>query len=81
MSRESVLKIVVDRIEGDTAVLGLYDRETVRFNLPVECLPEGTRGGDHLRAVFTQDIESREAERKRAEELLRELREGHGVEE
>ena len=74
MNRESALKIVVDRIEGDTAVLELYDNEGVRFTLPVKCLPEGTRGGDHLRAVFTQDIESRERERKKAERLLEELK-------
>ena len=74
MNREPALKIVVDRIEGDTAVLVLYDNDKVRFNLPVECLPEGTRGGDHLRLAFTQDIESREAERKRAERLLEELK-------
>ena len=74
MNREPALKIIVDRIEGDTAVLVLYDNEKVRFNLPVRCLPEGTRGGDHLRLVFTQDIESREVERNRAEQLLEELK-------
>ena len=74
MNREPALKIVVDRIEGDTAVLVLHDNEKVKFHLPVECLPEGTRGGDHLRAVFTQDIESREAERNRAERLLEDLK-------
>ena len=74
MNREPALKVVVDRIEGDTAVLVLYDNEKVKFNLPIECLPEGTRGGDHLRLAFTPDIESREAERKRADHLLEELK-------
>ena len=74
MNRDPALKIVVDRIEGDTAVLVLYHNDAVRFNLPVECLPEGTRGGDHLRAVFTQDVESRESERNVAEQLLEELK-------
>ena len=79
MNRESALKIVVDRIEGDAAVVSLYDSEAVRFNLPVQCLPKGTCGGDHLRVVFTQDIESREAERKRAEQLLEELKRRSGT--
>ena len=74
MKRESVLKLVVDRIEGGKAVLVLYDDDSVRFSLPITCLPEGTRGGDHLNVTFTQDLESREAEIKRAEQLLMELK-------
>ena len=78
MNREAALKIVVDRIEGDTAVLVLYDDEKVRFNVPIGYLPAGTRGGDHLRVRFTQDVESREAERERAERLLEDLKQGSG---
>jgi hypothetical protein len=70
---EAKLKVVVDRIEGDKALLVDYEDESVRFTLPVSRLPEGTRGGDHLRITFTPDDESREAERRKAEELLKEL--------
>ena len=72
MNRE--LKLVVDRIESGKAVLVLYDDDSVSFTLPLECLPEGTLGGDHLNVTFTQAIESREAERERAERLLKELK-------
>ena len=70
----SELKFVVDRIEGDQAVLVDYEDDGVTFVLPLSRLPEGTQGGDHLRVIFTRDDESRDAESKRAEELLKELR-------
>ncbi|MEK6289055.1 MAG: DUF3006 domain-containing protein [Acidobacteriota bacterium] len=64
-------KVVVDRIEGDLAVLVLYEDDRVKFNLPVHYLPEGVREGDHLQMGFTQDEESRESERKKVEDLLK----------
>lgn len=68
------MKVVVDRIEGDKAVLVDYEDDNVTFILPVSRLPDGTRGGDHLSVTFVKDIESRAAENKRAEDLLEELR-------
>ena len=73
MKSEDAIRIVVDRIEGDVAVLVLYEDGRVRFNLPVRFLPDGVRGGDHLRLAFTSDIESREAERAKIHGLLDEL--------
>jgi len=67
-------KVVVDRIEGDLAVLVVYEDDRVKFNLPLHYLPEGVREGDHLQMGFAQDEESRESERKRAEDLLKELK-------
>jgi hypothetical protein len=67
------MKVVVDRIEGDKAVLVLYDDDSVKFNLPVERLPKGIKGGDHLQVSFTLDKESRESEKKRVEGLLKDL--------
>ena len=69
------MKVVVDRIEGDRAVLVDYEDAEVTFTLPVSRLPEGTRGGDHLGITFTPDSESRERERGKADQLLTELRE------
>ena len=67
-------KVVVDRIEGDLAVLVLYEDDRVKFNLPLHYLPEGVREGDHLQMGFAQDEESRESERKRVGDLLKDLK-------
>ena len=67
------IKVVVDRVEGDLAVIVLYDDESVRFNLPVKYLPEGARGGDHFEASFRRDDAGRESERAKVDDLLKEL--------
>lgn len=72
-SRDST-KVVVDRIESDLAVLVLYDDDHVKFNLPLQYLPEGVREGDHLQMSFGQDEVSRESERKRVDDLLKDLK-------
>ena len=66
--------MIIDRIEGDLAVLVLYDDERVKFNLPVRYLPEGARDGDHLQMSFVKDELSRETEKKRIDDLLEELK-------
>ncbi|HLG13724.1 MAG TPA: DUF3006 domain-containing protein [Blastocatellia bacterium] len=73
MKSEAGIKFVVDRVEGDLAVLVLYDDDRVRFNVPVRLLPEGVGGGDHLRLSFTRDFESREGEREKIRRLLSDL--------
>jgi hypothetical protein len=67
------MKVVIDRIEGDVAVLVIHEDDRIKFNLPIRYLPEGVRGGDHLHVTFTLDEQSRMAEKKRVEDLLSEL--------
>ena len=74
MKSESSTKVVIDRIEGDLAVLVLYDDDRVKFNLPLQCLPEGVREGDYLQMGFAQDEQSREVEGKKVEDLLKGLK-------
>jgi len=71
---ESSTKIVIDRIEGDLAVLALYEDDRVKFNFPLQYLPEGVREGDDLQMTCAQDEQSRESEQKRVEDLLKELK-------
>jgi Protein of unknown function (DUF3006) len=73
MIEKRSIKIVIDRIEGDLAVIVLYDDDSVKFNLPVKYLPKGVRDGDHLRLSFEVDKQSRESERKRVADLLKDL--------
>jgi hypothetical protein len=73
MRRSSSARVVIDRIEGDLAVLVLYRDDRVKFNFPKTLLPQGAREGDHLMLTLKLDESSREEERKKIEELLREL--------
>jgi hypothetical protein len=67
------LKVVIDRIEDKIATIVLYEDDSVHFNLPAEYLPEGTKDGDHFRLSFKRARASREAEKKKADDLLKEL--------
>jgi Protein of unknown function (DUF3006) len=73
MKKQSAVKVVIDRIEGDKAVVVLYDDGAVKFNLPAKLLPEGIKGGDHLLMSFAVDRERRDSEKKKIEGLLGEL--------
>ena len=73
MRRQSSFKVVIDRVEGDKAVVVLYDDDAVKFNLPAQLLPEGVKGGDHFKVTFAVDKESRDAEKKKVDDLLSEL--------
>jgi hypothetical protein len=74
MKANSSTRVVIDRIEDDLAVLALYDDDRVKFNLPIRLLPRGAREGDHLQMSFEQDEESRDKERRRVGDLLKELK-------
>lgn len=74
MKSEGSTKVVIDRIEGDLAVLVLYEDDRVKFNLPLHCLPEGSREGDHLQMSFAKDESSRESEKGRIDDLLKDLK-------
>jgi hypothetical protein len=74
MKKQASTKLVVDRIEGDLAVLVLYDDDGVKFDLPLRYLPEGVKEGDHLLMNFREDEASRASEQKRVDDLLKELK-------
>lgn len=67
-------KVIIDRIEGDLAVLVLYDDDGVKFNMPIALLPDGAKDGDHLEMSFVADKASKENEKKRIDNLLAELK-------
>ncbi|HEX8183112.1 MAG TPA: DUF3006 domain-containing protein [Blastocatellia bacterium] len=66
-------KAFIDRVEGDLAVVVLYDDDKVKFNLPRKYLPEGASEGDYLNITFAVDKESREAEKQKIDGLLKKL--------
>jgi len=71
--KSSSHKVIVDRIEGELAVLVLYDDDRVKMNVPIAWLPAGTREGDHLRLNFVKDQASRTSEEERIAKLQEEL--------
>lgn len=67
-------RVIIDRIEGDTAVCELPGREMRR--IPLSRLPEGAREGDCLRAVgegYVIDREETARRRRDAADRLRRL--------
>jgi hypothetical protein len=73
MKRKATCTVIIDRVEGDLAVVVLCDDDSVKFNLPLKYLPKDVRGGDHLQVSFAVDEGSREAEKKRIEDLYKQL--------
>ena len=73
MTDKTSSKVVIDRVEGDLAVIVLSDDDSVQFNLPVKHLPEGVKEGDHLQMTFSVDKESRQAQKQKVADLLKEL--------
>lgn len=73
MSEKTTLKVIIDRVEDDLAVIVLADDDNVHFNLPVTYLPEGVRDGEHLQVTFALDRDSRAAAKQKVADLLQEL--------
>ena len=74
MKSASPARVIIDRIEGDLAVLVLYEDDRVKFNFPLRLLPEGAREDDNLLMTFAQDNASKESAKKRIGNLLDELK-------
>jgi hypothetical protein len=66
--------MIVDRIEDDLAVLVLSDDEKVKLNMPVDRLPKGVKGGDHLKVTFEIDQKATEEVATQVEDLLDKLK-------
>lgn len=67
------MKAIIDRMEGQLAVLLLADYEDLSINIPREYLPAEAKAGDHLNATFTLDIESCTKTATHVQELLKDL--------
>lgn len=74
MKPQASTKLFIDRIEGDLAVLVLFDDDRVKFDLPLRYLPDGAKEGDHLLMDLREDESSRGSEQKRVDDLLKELK-------
>ncbi len=67
------MKVFIDRIESNIAVMLIVDREEINIDIPIEYLPEGVRAGDYFDISFTSDPTSRATSEQRTKDLLQEL--------
>lgn len=71
------MRLSIDRIEDGWAVCYTDDDDAIRLDIPLRYLPADVQAGDHLVVTFRIDREETEREKRRVEELLRELTRDH----
>ncbi|HHU49956.1 MAG: DUF3006 domain-containing protein [Caldicoprobacterales bacterium] len=66
------MKAVVDRIEGQIAIV-LFGDDEIKADIPLVLLPEGTKEGSHLNITFELDPASEAGQREKIAALLQKL--------
>jgi hypothetical protein len=67
------MKAVIDRVEGELAVLLLGD-ESTKLNIPLSLLPDGCKEGDVLNMSFERDVVGTEQAKERVSGLMEKLK-------
>jgi hypothetical protein len=76
------MKAVIDRVEGEFAVLLLGDKGEFKLNIPISLLPEGCREGDLLNVSIERDVVGTEQAEERVSGLMEKLKkkgQGKGI--
>ncbi len=68
------MKAVIDRVEGDLAVLLLGDKGEFRLNFPLSLLPAGCRESDILNISIERDVVGTEQTKERVTDLMEKLK-------
>jgi hypothetical protein len=68
------MKAVIDRFEGELAVLLLGDKGEFRLNFPLSLLPAGCREGDILNISIERDPEATGQTKERVTDLMEKLK-------
>jgi hypothetical protein len=68
------MKAVIDRVEGELAVLLLGDRGEFRLNFPLSLLPADCREGDILNISIERDLAATEQTKERVSNLMDKLK-------
>ena len=72
--REGKMKATIDRIEGKLAVLLIRNGESIKLNIPLTLLPEGSREGDILDIDIQKDEKETEDAKNRVSSLIEKLK-------
>ncbi len=67
------MKAVIDRFEGDYAVV-LFGDDEIKVDIPLILLPEGSKEGSWLNINFELDVEGEMKQRERIENKLERLK-------
>jgi len=68
------MRVTIDRIEGDMAVLISCEDERVCIHLPVPLLPAGSREGDMLTMTIEREPDATFRARERVSGLISQLK-------
>jgi hypothetical protein len=68
------MKAVIDRVEGDLAVVLMGDKGEFKLNIPLSLLPEGCKEGDVLNVSFERDPGATEQAKERTSSLMDKLK-------
>ncbi|OPY52077.1 MAG: hypothetical protein A4E49_02026 [Methanosaeta sp. PtaU1.Bin112] len=68
------MKAVIDRIEGDLAVVLLGERGEFKFNIRLSYLPEGSKEGDVLKISIERDLTATQETKQRVSSLMGKLK-------
>ena len=68
------MKAVIDRFEGELAVLLLGDKGEFRLNFPLSLLPAGCKEGDILNISIERDLAATEQTKERVSGLMEKLK-------
>ncbi len=67
------MKAVIDRFEGDYAIV-LFGDDEIKVDLPSKLLPEGSKEGSWLQVDFTLDPEGENEQREKISNLIDKLK-------
>ena len=68
------MKAVIDRVEGELAVLLVGDKGEIRVNLPLSLLPEGSKESDVLNIAIERDQQATSQAKERTSSLMERLK-------
>ena len=68
------MKAVIDRVEGELAVLLLGDKGEFRLNFPLSLLPADCREGDILNISIERDLAATEQTKERVSNQMDKLK-------
>jgi len=72
------MKAVIDRVEGELAVLLLGNKGEFRLNIPLSLLPAGCKEGDVLNISIERDVVGTEQTKERVTDLMEKLKKKKG---
>ncbi|MDO9536146.1 MAG: DUF3006 domain-containing protein [Bacillota bacterium] len=67
------MKAVIDRYEGDYAVV-LFGDEEIKVDIPIALLPEGAKEGSWLKVSLELDPEGTKEQKEKIKDLLEKLK-------